>query len=529
MTESTSPASSKTKPRGEKWRALLRLFKDKDREGRVDCIISALGGESGYKHSDCKVSGCQFAMALVAPCLDAVVATVEKYAHIEMKREEQEKWVIQIIESGIGEKAEKLFPLSYICGSESGVGFNICSQGVRTIFRIGPKLWLKLVRLQIHNQAPNPHGNSGVGKSRVKKELEEEIGPQLKEMWMARPQISSKRKEFTRFLYQRGWSVPIGRNVGKKVPRTDSEWTEKGENRLRVCSWSKYSEYVTTLEEKGKESPTCLEVETPTLLEDEVEATTLLEECKLTEQSVVEECRDMDIVEKKRVVQFREEVWKQVYDKVPKHLDDVSNYPIYTEWKANLEQMKQELLRPEEHVQDDFETATANKTPPLPNKWPRGYTFDSETRVLRVDFTIILKTGDTECPKFFYQCLERTDIAVVSVGSVVVGDSKVYTLKHLCESNPTYVHHSYQKFSKTENHLVKETGEDKGLRFSEYKSKIDDGQLIYMTDLPIRDVRDLAEDFNSAIRPTRGMMPGGPHCLMQHVSKLSSSLSPSYH
>jgi hypothetical protein len=234
-------------------------------------------------------------------------------------------------------------------------------------------------------------------------------------------------------------------------------------------------------------------------------------------------------VEKKRVVQFREEVWKQVYDKVPKHLDDVSNYPIYTEWKANLEQMKQELLRPEEHVQDDFETATANKTPPLPNKWPRGYTFDSETRVLRVDFTIILKTGDTECPKFFYQCLERTDIAVVSVGSVVVGDSKVYTLKHLCESNPTYVHHSYQKFSKTKNHLVKETGEDKGLRFSEYKSKIDDGQLIYMTDLPIRDVRDLAEDFNSAIRPTRGMMPGGPHCLMQHVSKLSSSLSPSYH
>jgi hypothetical protein len=359
------------------------------------------------------------------------------------------------------------------------------------------------------NKAPPPHGNRGAGSSSAKRKFDLEIGlPMLTEMWRARVQDSSKRSEFGRFCFERGWYLDNSkRTLRVPTPRLDAEWTAKGVDPLKVCSWSKYNGFVIALE---KESPPCPEVET----------TTLLAEYNLTEQSIEAVSGNMDIVEKEKVLTFCHALNLR-YQKATS--EDDSSYPLYRQWKVNLEMMSQELLRLKDSVQEDFETTTttANETPPLPNNWPRGYTFGSETRVLRVDFRIILKTGDTNCPKLFYQCLERTDIAVVSVGSVTVGDNELYTLQHLCKSGPTYVHHSYQQFSITDNHLVSETSLEEGLKFADYKSKIDQGALLYLTDLPIKDVPDLEDDFNSATRPRRDMMPGGPHCLMQHVSKVS--------
>jgi hypothetical protein len=97
----------------------------------------------------------------------------------------------------------------------------------------------------------------------------------------------------------------------------------------------------------------------------------------------------------------------------------------------------------------------------------------------------------------------------------------LHTLRHLCESHPTHCHHSYQAFSTTDHHLVSETSEVAGMAFPEFKGRIDRGDTIYLTDLDIVHVPQLAEDFNSAMRPSNDMMPGGAHCLMKHVSKFS--------
>jgi hypothetical protein len=383
---------------------------------------------------------------------------------------------------------------------------------VVAIFLIGDTYWKTCQKLVDGEKEPSPHGNCGRGGACKKQKLDETVGPELKAFWMRECDAKlTTRKLFQQFCWEQGYDVVWGKNSPVTSKREDEEWLGRKQDRGKICCWSTFAQ---RLKAYAKE-----------FVPEWEETRSLLREEYGTKESIVTYSQQLD-VEYKQMHHFEEKVnvlqeWtllKSVYEKYMPE-DDEGCYH-YKRWKQGLVKLEEEVsLNPNKApVQREPDFWTGKEQPPLPEVWPRGYTFDCKSSVLIVDFNRLSTNPIDGFPNLFLQCLERDDIAVVSEGLVKV-DPKLWTLDYLCTNFRAHYHHSYKRFTTKDGSTIEM--ENDGMTFDKYKECLDNDQKIYMTDFNLELLPRLKDDFDRAMEPFPSLMHGGPHCLMKHVSASS--------
>ena len=217
----------------------------------------------------------------------------------------------------------------------------------------------------------------------------------------------------------------------------------------------------------------------------------------------------MDDDERKRSVAHCQVLEKE-YDDFMKYVEDSRESPKYREWKRENTKIKEQGKNHRQRSEDYW---TGKKKPSMLQEqdWPPGFVFDPASRILMVDFKIVVQKSFLQ---LFWKCLERDDIAVVTEGLELT--EELWTLESIIKAVPEeHEHGSVQKFCK-ENGSVVVTETSIPMTCGEFKRRVTRGDKLYMSDFPVNLIPKSKKEFEKVMEL---MMPGGPNCLMRDVSE----------